>query len=155
MLSITPQLQQLNPLSMTVKDARHIASAGVVGFQGSFDHGGAMTDLTAKKGQGAVISELGTNIGAEAILRSGSLGAAGLNRSDPASFADAMLHAIDQVSAAGNRASDLTQEAIINPEAVDIHDITIAQAEASMSLNIATTLLNRVTQAWKDLTNLR
>ncbi|MDR3302052.1 MAG: flagellar hook-basal body complex protein FliE [Spirochaetaceae bacterium] len=142
MLSIKPELPQLNPLAMTVKDPRHIASAGVVGFAGGLEQGGA-------------ISELGATIGAQAVLRDGSLGAAGLNRSDAASFADVMLGAIDKVSSTNNRASDLIQQAIVSPESIDIHDITIAQAEAQLSLSIAQTFLSRLTQSWRDLTNMR
>ncbi|MDR3302573.1 MAG: flagellar hook-basal body complex protein FliE [Spirochaetaceae bacterium] len=142
MLSIKPELQRLNPLAMITKDPRHIASAGAAGFAGGVDHGGA-------------ISELGAKIGAQAVLRDGSVGAAGLNRSDPASFSDVMLGAIDKVSSMNNRASDLTQQAIVSPESVDIHDITIAQAEAQLSLSIAQTFLSRLTQSWRDLTNMR
>jgi flagellar hook-basal body complex protein FliE len=155
MLTIRPELQQLNPLAMSVKDPRHITSGGAVGFKGSYDHGGAMTDLRAKKGRGADIAELGTEIGANSVLRDGSLGANGMNRDDPASFANAMLKAIDKVSALNNRAEDLHVQAIIDPDSVDIHDITLAQSEASMALDMSATILSRLTQAWKDLINIR
>ncbi|MDR3337515.1 MAG: flagellar hook-basal body complex protein FliE [Treponema sp.] len=38
---------------------------------------------------------------------------------------------------------------------MDIHDVTIAQAEAAMSLNISRTILNRIVQGWRDLINTR
>ncbi|MDR3325262.1 MAG: flagellar hook-basal body complex protein FliE [Spirochaetaceae bacterium] len=155
MLTLKPELQRLNPLAMTTRDPRHIASAGTVGFAGGRDHGGAVSDLSAAAGQGAAMGALGSKIGAQAVLRDGSLGAAGLNRSDGSSFADVMLGAIDKVSAMNTRASDLAQQAIVSPESVDIHDITIAQAEAQLSLSIAQTFLSRLTQSWKDLINTR
>jgi flagellar hook-basal body complex protein FliE len=158
MLSIKPELQRLNPLPMFTSDARHIATGGVVGFEGGRDHGGALTDLTPNGktiGQGSAISALGTAIGANSVLRDGSLGAAGINRPDGASFSDAMLSAIDKVSNLNNRAEDLQTQSIIDPASVDIHDITLAQAEAQMGLSIASTLLNRLTQAWRDLVNMR
>jgi len=152
---IKPELQSVNPLDMTVKDPRHYKSAGVAGFPGSYDHGGITQDMTPRKGQGASIIELGTKAGADAVLRDGSLGAAGLNRRDPSSFSQAMLAAIDKVSERDNRAQALVEQAIVDPGSVDAHDITIAQAEAGLSLNIARTILSRLTQAWRDIINTR
>jgi len=70
-------------------------------------------------------------------------------------FEDAMLQALDKVSGAQLNASGLQKEAIINPESVDIHDITIAQAEAGMSLDITRNILSRLIQSWRDLINTR
>ncbi|MDR1302606.1 MAG: flagellar hook-basal body complex protein FliE [Treponema sp.] len=91
---------------------------------------------------GRALASLGDTIGAESTLRSGS-------------FEDAMLRALDRVSGDQQQASDLIQRAITEPGSVDVHDITIAQAKASMSLNISRTVLNRLVQGWKDLINTR
>lgn len=92
--------------------------------------------------EGKALSELGNKIGAEMVLRSGT-------------FEDAMLKALDMVSAQQQAPGDLMQAALTDPGTVDVHDITIAQAKASMSLNITRTVLNRVVQGWKDLINTR
>jgi flagellar hook-basal body complex protein FliE len=81
-------------------------------------------------------------VGAEAITGGGT-------------FQRAMLQALDGVSASQHNATALQREAIINPNAVDTHDITIAQAQARMSLDIAATVMNRVVQSWRDLINTR
>ncbi|MDR1949649.1 MAG: flagellar hook-basal body complex protein FliE [Spirochaetaceae bacterium] len=91
---------------------------------------------------GAAISEMGEKIGAEAVLRSGG-------------FEDAMLRALDKVSGSQQFSADLSQRAITDPGSVDIHDITIAQAKARMSLDITRTILNRIVQGWRDLINTR
>jgi flagellar hook-basal body complex protein FliE len=70
-------------------------------------------------------------------------------------FEDAMLQALDKVSGRQHYASGLQQEAIINPDAVDVHDITIAQAQANMSLGITRNILSRLVQGWRDLINTR
>jgi len=70
-------------------------------------------------------------------------------------FKDAMLQALDKVSGAQNYAESLIQEAIVNPDAVDAHDITVAEAMASMSLNITQNILNRLVQGWRDIINTR
>jgi len=70
-------------------------------------------------------------------------------------FEDVMLQALDKVSASHLKASDLQKEALINPGSVDIHDITVAQAEASMAFGITRNILSRVVQGWRDLINTR
>ncbi|MDR2433623.1 MAG: flagellar hook-basal body complex protein FliE [Treponema sp.] len=93
-------------------------------------------------GSGNKILSLEKKIGAEEITGAGT-------------FEKAMLQALDKVSASQQAASALQREAIINPDSVDVHDITIAQAEASMSLNITRNILSRLVQGWKDLINTR
>jgi len=92
--------------------------------------------------EGSKITDLGRKIGADAVIRSGT-------------FGEAMLGALDKVSAYQQFASSLHEAAIIDPDSVDVHDITIAQAEASMSLNITRNVLNRIVQGWRDLINTR
>ena len=93
--------------------------------------------------QGEELAGLGDKIGTEGVL----------GRKD--SFSDAMLRSLDQVSAYQQFASDLNQQAIIDPDSVDVHDITIAQAQASLSLNITRNILNRLVQSWRDIINTR
>jgi len=93
-------------------------------------------------GSGKNILALEEKIGAQDITRAGT-------------FEQAMLQALDKVSGAQQYVGFLEEEAIINPDSVDIHDITIAQAEASMSLNITRNVLSRLVQGWRDLINTR
>ena len=93
-------------------------------------------------GSGRNILALRDTIGAEGITRAGT-------------FETAMLQALDRVSGAQHSASNLQREAIINPDAVDVHDITIAQAEANMALGITRNILSRLVQGWRDLINTR
>jgi flagellar hook-basal body complex protein FliE len=81
------------------------------------------------------------------------IGAAGVTRAG--TFEQAMLQALDKVSGAQQFASGLQQQAIIDPDSIDAHDVTIAQAEAGMSLNITRNILSRLVQGWKDLINTR
>jgi flagellar hook-basal body complex protein FliE len=91
--------------------------------------------------------------GNKALALRDKIGAQGITTAGV--FEDAMLQALDKVSGAHINVSSLQQEAIINPDSVDIHDITIAQAEAGMALETATRVLNRLVQGWKDLINTR
>jgi len=93
-------------------------------------------------GNGEKMLKLEKTIGADGITRAGT-------------FDDVMLRALDKVSNQQQFVSELEKEAIINPDSVDIHDITIAQAEASMAFGITRNILSRLVQGWRDLINTR
>jgi flagellar hook-basal body complex protein FliE len=120
-----PELVSGDKIPMAVTHPKHLISLK----QGFVSSGQAITELEEK-------------IGADAVIRSGT-------------FESTMLRALDKVSGEQQFASNLAQAAITDPESVDPHDLTIAQAKAAMSLNIARTVLNRVVQGWKDIINTR
>ena len=93
-------------------------------------------------GSGRNIIRLEQTIGAEHVTRAGT-------------FQHAMLQALDKVSGAQHHASNIATEAFINPGSVDVHDVTIAQATAAMSLDITRNILSRLVQGWRDLINTR
>ena len=93
-------------------------------------------------GSGKNVLALEKKIGAEGITGAGT-------------FEQAMLQALDKVSGKEQYASALAVEAAVNPNSVDIHTITIAQAQASMSLSAARNILSRLVQGWRDLINAR
>jgi flagellar hook-basal body complex protein FliE len=127
-----PELVSGDRIPMAVTHPKHL-----VPKNGPFVAGG-----NAAPGRGSVISELGATIGSDAVVRSGS-------------FEDAMLRALDKISAEQQFSADLVQKAITDPASMDPQDITIAQAKAGMSLNIARNILSRVVQGWKDVINTR
>jgi flagellar hook-basal body complex protein FliE len=92
--------------------------------------------------QGSKIIETGKKIGAEATIRSGT-------------FMESMLGALDKVSSYQQFASNMNQALFLDPDSVDPHDVTIAQAEASMALNITRNVLSRLIQSWRDVINTR
>ena len=91
---------------------------------------------------GGKITETEKKIGADAVIRSGT-------------FEEAMLGALDKVSAYQQFSSSLNQAALIDPDSVNVEDVSIAMAEASLSLNITRNVLNRLVQGWRDLINTR
>ena len=93
-------------------------------------------------GSGNKIIALEKKIGAENITRAGT-------------FEQVMLQALDKVSGQQQLVSKLEKEAIINPDSVDIHDITIAQSLASMSFGVTRNIMTRLVQGWRDLINTR
>jgi len=71
------------------------------------------------------------------------------------SFEKAILQALDKVSGQQHQVSRLQTEAIINPDSVDVHDITIAQGLANMSLGTTRNIMTRLVQGWRDIINTR
>jgi flagellar hook-basal body complex protein FliE len=117
-------------LSMRMTHPKHL-SAGVYTRPGGF---------TGPVGQS--ITGLEKITGAGAVTRAGT-------------FEETMLLALDRVSAEDKFAGDLAQRAITEPDTVDIHDLTIAQAKAAMSLDITRNILSRLVQGWRDIINTR
>jgi len=78
-----------------------------------------------------------------------------LNEPTKASFQDAMVSALEGVNSSQMKATDLYQKMVTDPNSVDVHDVTLAAAEASMSLNLAKTVVERAVQAYRDIINMR
>ena len=92
--------------------------------------------------EGNKITETGKKIGADMAIRSGT-------------FGEAMLGALDRVSAYQQFSSNLNQTALVDPDSVNVEDVSIAMAEARMSLDITRNVLSRLVQSWRDLINTR
>jgi len=71
------------------------------------------------------------------------------------SFGSMFLQALGQVNAQQLRAQDLSQALITDPESVDIHDVTVALAEANLSLSMAKAVIDRAIRAYREILNIR
>ena len=72
-----------------------------------------------------------------------------------ASFADYLMEAANYVNEKQQTSSDMAEKLVLDPDSVDVHDVTIAMAEANLSLSIAQTVIERVTKAWTEITTTR
>ena len=70
-------------------------------------------------------------------------------------FGGLLMASMNEVNTKQVQYADLSQKAVIDPSSVDPHDITIAGAEANLSLNIAKNVIDRVIRAYRDITTLR
>ena len=70
-------------------------------------------------------------------------------------FEQTLLGAFDAMNAKQIKSEDIAQQMIIDPESVDVHDVTIAMAEANLSLKIAQTVIDRVIKDWNEITTTR
>ena len=74
---------------------------------------------------------------------------------ETSSFEQTLLKAFDDVNSKQQKTAEISQKLIVDPESVDAHDVTIAMAEANLSLKIAQTVLDRVVKDWNEITTTR
>lgn len=116
----------------------------------------ASLDYTAKGISGPLSKPIAASLGGAAASPLASvLDGAELEGSGGAGFEDALLKALDKVDSYQAESEDLLQRMVVDPDSVDAQDVTIAMAEANLSLNLAKTILSRVVTAWKDVINSR
>lgn len=77
------------------------------------------------------------------------------SRPETASFEQTILAAFDKMNEKQQTTDTLAKQMIVDPESVDVHDVTIAMAEANLSLKIAQSVIDRVIKSWNDITTSR
>lgn len=70
-------------------------------------------------------------------------------------FQNYLVEALGYVNAKQNNSTQIAQQMIIDPDSVDVHDVTTAMAEAQMSLNLAQNVIDRVLKGWTEITTTR
>ena len=70
-------------------------------------------------------------------------------------FKSLFFDAVSHVNQDQNTVEFLTQKAILSPNDVDAHDVSIAMAKANMSLSITKSVTDRVVRAYQEIINMR
>jgi flagellar hook-basal body complex protein FliE len=70
-------------------------------------------------------------------------------------FESFLLEAVNGVNDRQLEVSEVQNKLITDPDSVDIHDVTTAMAKAQMSLNLAQTVIDRLTTAWNEIQTTR
>ena len=84
----------------------------------------------------------------------GSASAAGV--SDPESgFGRIFFDALNNVNDLQHTTMDLTETMLTDPDSVDIHDVTVAIAEANLSLSMTKAIMDRAIRAYQEIINTR
>ncbi len=76
-------------------------------------------------------------------------------RSETASFEQTLLKAFDAVNQQQQETTVLANQMIVDPESVDAHDVTIAMAQANLSLKMAQSIIDRLVKGWNEITTNR
>ena len=77
------------------------------------------------------------------------------SRSGAGDFEGALIRSLEEVNSLQMQHEQLSVRAVVDPQSVDAHDLTIAAAKATTSLSIAKNVVDRVVQAYRDITSLR
>jgi len=76
-------------------------------------------------------------------------------RPETASFEQTLLSAFDKMNSKQQAADSLAQQMNVDPESVDVHDVTIAMAVAGLSLKMAQSIIDRMIKGWNEITTTR
>ena len=76
-------------------------------------------------------------------------------RAQSGTFASLLVDSLNTVNAQQQTADALAVQAVVDPENVNTHDVTIAAAKANLSLNITKSIVDRVIQAYREIQNVR
>jgi len=70
-------------------------------------------------------------------------------------FSNALKDALYRVNDLQLQSDGLTKALAVRPDTVDIHDVTIAAEKARTSLLLTKSIVERITQAYRELINMR
>lgn len=70
-------------------------------------------------------------------------------------FENYLVEAVDYVNNKQMASAANVEKLITDPDSVDVHDVTIAMAEANMSLSLAQTVISRMINSWNEITTTR
>jgi len=76
-------------------------------------------------------------------------------RAQSGTFASMLVDSLNTVNAQQQTADALAVQAVVDPENVNTHDVTIAAAKANLSLSITRSIVDRVIQAYREIQNVR
>ncbi len=74
---------------------------------------------------------------------------------DATSFGEMMQHGIGSVADAERRADSTAQRFAVGDPGIDVHDVTVAAAEASVSVQLMVSLRDRAMDAYQQIMNLQ
>ncbi len=72
-----------------------------------------------------------------------------------ATFGNLLLNALGSVNQDQLTAMDLSQKMITDPQSVNVEDVTIALAEANLSLSMTKAIVDRALAAYREIINVR
>ncbi|MBO5136887.1 MAG: flagellar hook-basal body complex protein FliE [Spirochaetaceae bacterium] len=111
---------------------------------GSFD---LIRTNAAHIGSSAIVSSVASN----SEVKEGTDG----KKKVTGSFENYLMDAVNYVNGKQISSTENVEKMITDPDSIDIHDVTIAMAEASMSLSLAQTVIDRLVSGWNEITTTR
>ncbi|AHH08257.1 flagellar hook-basal body complex protein FliE [Borrelia anserina] len=70
-------------------------------------------------------------------------------------FKELFFNLISEVNNSQLNVFEMSQQAILHPNSIDVHDIVIAMAKANMNLSITKAIVEKSIKAYQDVINIR
>jgi flagellar hook-basal body complex protein FliE len=70
-------------------------------------------------------------------------------------FGDMLLAALGSVNQSQLKGMDMAQAMVTDPDSVDVHDVTIALAEANLAISMTKAIVDRALTAYREIINVR
>lgn len=70
-------------------------------------------------------------------------------------FESYLLDALSYVNGKQQSSDQIAQQLIVDPDSVDVHDVTIAMAEAKLSLSMAQAVIDKMISGWSEITTTK
>lgn len=70
-------------------------------------------------------------------------------------FGNMVLDALNGVNDLAQESTALTEQYIINPDSVDVHDVTIAMSKANLAITLTKSVVDNALKAYREIINIR
>lgn len=71
------------------------------------------------------------------------------------SFGDVLISAFNNVNDLQGKTNVLSEQMLTNPDSVNVHDVTIALAEANLAVSMTKAVVDRAIRAYKEIISTR
>lgn len=71
------------------------------------------------------------------------------------SFGEMVIEALNDVNDLAQESTALTEQYIINPDSVDVHDVTIAMSKANLAITMTKSVVDNALKAYREIINIR
>ena len=86
---------------------------------------------------------------------SGSAQAAAPDIDPVQGFGELLARTLGQVNDLQLQSMELSRQLVTDPDSVDIHDVTIAMAQANLALSMTKTIVDKAIQAYRETISIR
>ena len=77
------------------------------------------------------------------------------NEDRVSSFSNMVIDALNGVNSLAAESTALTEQYIINPDSIDVHDVTIAMGKANLALSMTKAVVDNAIKAYREIINIR
>ena len=78
-----------------------------------------------------------------------------LNDDEASSFSNMVIDALNGVNSLAQESTQLTEQYIINPDSLDVHDVTIAMGKANLAISMTKSVVDNAIKAYREIINIR